>query len=150
MIRHRLGLCTLLAGALAIGCGDDDPAEPPGQTPPDISGTYSLQSFSSAVLTAGNVLTPPAVSGTLTLQQSAGSGSEAMGSFSIDVTVPDASGGSNQVVDQGSYTVRADGSWEQAGQVFQGTGTFALSGSTLTVNVTQPALNVSTSVWRRQ
>ncbi len=133
-----------------MGCGGDDPADPPGRSPPDISGAYSLQSFSSVALTGGAVLSPPAVSGTLTLQQSAPTGSEAMGDFDLDVTVPDGAGGSERIVDQGSYTVRADGSWEQRGNLFQGTGTFTLAGPTLTVNVTEPALSVSSSVWRRQ
>lgn len=130
-----------------MGCGgDDDPAEPPAATPPDLSGTYALQSFTSATLTGGNVLTPPAVSGTLTLQQTAQTGSEANGTFSIAVTLPDGT----PFGDQGTYTLMADGSWQQAGNVFQGTGTFTLEGSDLTVNVVEPAISASSSIWRRQ
>lgn len=146
MIRHRLGLCAFLAGTLTVGCGGDDPAEPPAATPPDVSGTYDLRSFTSATLTGGNVLTPPAVSGTLTLEQTAQTGSEANGTFEISVMLPDGT----PFADQGTYTLMADGSWQQAGNVFQGTGTFTLEGSDLTVNVVQPALNASSSIWRRQ
>lgn len=129
-----------------MGCGgDDDPAEPPAATPPDVSGTYDLRSFTSATLTGGNVLTD--LEGTLTLQQTAQTGDEATGTFNISVMLPAPAG---LFEDQGTYTLMADGSWEQAGNVFQGTGTFTLEGSDLTVNVVEPALNASSSIWRRQ
>ena len=90
------------------------------------------------------------MSGTLVLIQSPATGREAVGTFSLDVTVPDSEGGTNQVVDQGTYTVRTDGTWEQRGTLFQGTGTITVEGSVLTVMVEQPILSVSHSVWRRQ
>ena len=90
------------------------------------------------------------MSGTLVLSQSPATGREAVGTFSLDVTVPDSEGGSDQQADQGTYTVRTDGTWEQRGNLFQGTGTFTLEGSVLTVMVDQPILSVSQSVWRRQ
>ena len=148
MIRHRLGLCAFLAGTLAAGCGGDDPAEPPTATPPDLSGTYDLQSFTSVALTGGNVLTD--LEGTLTLLQTGQTGNEATGTFNIAVTVPDGEGGFTRFLDQGTYAVQTDGSWEQTGRIFQGTGTFTLEGSNLTVNVVSPALSASTSIWRKQ
>ena len=141
----------LVAGAIvAVGCGGgDDPVEP-DNAPPDLTGTYSLQSFTSTLLTGGNTLTPPGISGTFTLQQSPATGSEASGTFTFDLNVPDAGGNITEIMDQGVYTVRFDGSWEQAGQLQQGSGTYTLQGETLTVEVTEPPISVSTTVWQRQ
>lgn len=150
MTRHYFRLCAVLVGALALACGDDDPADPADEGPIDISGTYALESFSSAALTGGATLTAPVVSGTLTLAQSPATGQEATGTFSLQVTVPDGQGGTQPVADQGTYTIRSDGSWEQRGALQQGTGTVTLEGAVLTVTVAQPALSVSQSVWRRQ
>ena len=151
MTRHYFRLCAVLVGALALACGDD-PADPADEGPPDLSGTYALESFFSA-LTGGTTLMPPAVSGTMTLAQSSATGQEATGTFSFEVTLPPAPGGTEpqSLVDQGTYTVRTDGSWEQRGTVLpQGTGTFTLEGSDLTVTVEQPALGASRTVWHRQ
>lgn len=145
--RHTVA-CAFLA-VLSSGCGGDDgPADVP-DPPPDLTGTYDLVSFSSAV-TGGATLTPPAVSGTATLQQSPANGSEASGSIGYEMQVPDGEGGVQTIADQGTYTVRTDGSWEQEGRLVQGIGTFSLSGSTLTIQVTEPALAVSTLVWRKR
>lgn len=135
--------------AFACGGGGDSPADVP-DPPPDLTGTYDLASFTSAVLTSGATLTPPAVSGTLVLQQSPANGAEANGTFDFEVRIPSDQGVMQVVADQGNYTVRGDGSWEQGGSLVQGIGTFSFSGSTLTTRVTEPALNASTSVWRRR
>lgn len=146
-VAGRASLAVFLASA--CGGGSDPPADVP-DAPPDLTGTYDLTSFSSALLTSGATLTPPGVSGTLVLQQSPANGAEASGDFDFDVQVPDGGGGVQDIDDQGTYTVRADGSWEQRGALVQGVGTYSLSGSALVVRVTEPALNVSTSMWRRR
>ena len=135
-------------GLLAAGCGDDDPQGlgGNGNPPPDLSGTYSLVSFTQGGIT----LTPPAVSGTFTLTQTSSSATEASGTLSVDITVPDGMGGFNNIVDQGTFTVRSDGTWQQTGNIQQGSGTFTLVGNTLTVMVTEPLAAASTSVWQRQ
>lgn len=147
--RRSIVACAFLA-VLSSGCGggDDGPADVP-DPPPDLTGNYDLVSFSAAV-TGGATLTSPAVSGTLTLQQSPATGSEATGNISYEVQVPDGEGGVQTIADQGTYTVRSDGSWEQQGRLVQGIGTWSLSGSTLAIQVTEPALAVSTLVWRRR
>ena len=138
---------------MAVGCGGgEDPVEP-DPSPPDISGTYDLQSFSSALLTGGNTLTPPAVSGTFTVRQTSVSGREASGTFSMDLIVPfGAEGEIMPIMDTGTYKNRLDGTWEQEGMGITGQniGTYTLQGSTLTVQVTLPPLAVSTTVWQRR
>lgn len=149
MMRRGFGLCIVSVGVLlAAGCADDDPAEVV-DPPPNLTGSYELESF-SAVVTGGATLVPPAISGEMTLQQTAVNGSEATGSFEFIVTIHDTPAGPVEVQDSGTYTVRADGSWEQRGSILQGTGTVTLSGGTLTVEVTAPATSVSSSVWQRQ
>lgn len=149
--RMRALMVPFVAVSIAMsGCSDDDdPMGNGGDPPPDLSGTYSLQSFQS-VLTGGLPLAPPIVTGTFTLTQTNVTGSEATGTLSVDITVPDGMGGTNQLMDQGTFTIRSDGSWEQTGQLQQGSGTFTLVGNLLTVNVTEPATAVSTSTWQRQ
>lgn len=140
-----------LAVVLASGCGGgDDPPADVVEPPPNLTGTWELTSFSSAILTSGAALTPPAVSGTMVLQQSPANGAEADGTFNFSVRIPDGEGGAQEIDDQGTYTVRTNGSWEQRGALAQGVGTYVLSGSTLVVRVTEPALNASTTMWRRQ
>ena len=67
----------------------------------------------------------------------------------ISVTLPDGLGGTTTLEDQGTYFNRLDGTWEQAGLLLQGLGTYTVQGAILTVEVTEPALNVSTTVWRK-
>ena len=149
-IPRILQAVTIVLGLAVAGCSDDDPAGPNGGgAPPDLSGTYDLASFTS-VLTGGLTLTPPIVSGTFTLTQTNVAGDEATGSLTVSITVPDGTGGTQTINDGGTFKVRGDGTWEQTGNAVQGTGTFTLVGSTLTVNVTSPATAVSTSVWQRQ
>lgn len=136
------------AGVLTAGCGGEDPVEP-DNAPPDLTGTYSLVSI-NALVTGGQVMTPPDVIGTFSLQQSAPVGDQASGSMSMDLTLPDGLGGTTQIVDTGTYTVRSDGTWEQMGNLVQAKGTYTLVDNVLTVEVTEPALNVSTTVWQRQ
>ncbi|MDX1577333.1 MAG: hypothetical protein R3266_02570 [Gemmatimonadota bacterium] len=131
-------------------CSDDDPVGGGDVPPPDLSGTYTLVTFSSP-LTGGVPLGPAqGVTGTFTLDQTNVDGDEATGTLSVTINVPDGMGGTNQIVDQGTFTIRSDGSWEQSGQLNQATGTYDLQGNVLTVVVTQPAAAVSTSVWQRQ
>jgi len=149
MMRRGFGFFIVSAGVLlAAGCGDDDPVEVV-DPPPDLTGSYELESF-SAVVTGGATLVPPAVWGEMTLQQTGVDGSEATGSFEFAVTIADSPTGPVRVNDTGTYTVRSDGSWEQRGSLLQGTGTVTLSEGTLTVAVTEPQTSVSSSVWRRQ
>ncbi len=150
MLRSRSApLYPLLAILLALAaCEGEDPVEPEPERPPDLSGTYTLESL-SAIVTGGLTLTPPDVSGTFSVQQTSVTGPEASGTTMIDITLPDGLGGTATLEDQGTYVNRLDGTWEQAGLLLQGLGTYTLQGAILTVVVTEPALNVSTTVWRK-
>ena len=153
MQRLERGLiASLLTGVLlAAGCGGDDPVEPePAAAPPDLSGTHTLLSFASAVLTAGNTLTPPDVSGMFTVEQTSVAGDEAVGTFEMTVSVLDNEGGTTTVVDQGTYRNYMDGQLEQVGELWQTRGTYELDGDTLTVEVAEPALALSKTVWQRE
>ena len=135
-----------MAVFLLTGCPEDDPlGNGNGAPPPDISGTYTLVSFSQQGIT----LTPPAVMGSFTVAETSSDDSEASGTLDLDITVPDGMGGFNNIVGSGTYTIRSDGTWEQDLPGQQAVGTYALVGNTLTVTVTQPAQAASISVWQR-
>ena len=151
MLRSRLKplfplLLTVIAGA---ACGGEDPVEPEPERPPDLTGNYTMQSLSSPLLTLGEALTPPAVSGTFIAQQTSVTGLEATGTVTVSVTIPDGQGGTITIDDEGPYTNRLDGTWEQGGVLLQGIGTYTVQGNTLTVDVSEPALSVSTTVWQK-
>lgn len=148
--RLRWAAVPMLAAFLVAGCGDDDMEGPEGgDPPPNLSGTYSLESFSSP-LTGGQSVGPPVVTGTFTLTQTAVQGGEATGTFTVDLLLPDGMGGQVPFQDQGTFTVRSDGTWEQSGQIQQGSGTFSLVGNTLTIVVSDPLQAAGTTVWLRQ
>ncbi len=152
MLRSRSApLFPLLATLLALAAcgGGEDPVEPEPERPPDLTGTYTLESLSAIVGTGGQTLTPPDVSGSFSVQQTSVTGPEASGTTMISVTLPDGMGGTETLEDQGTYVNRLDGTWEQAGVLLQGLGTYTVQGAILTVEVTEPALNVSTTVWRK-
>ena len=118
----------------------------PDETPPDLTGSYTLVSF--YVPLAGDTLTPPAAGGSFLLEQSGVVGQEATGAIdTMSIAFP---GGSIDA--RGVYRNRFDGSWEQEFTTtgFQALGTYTLQGDILTVVVTEPALAVSTTVWRRR
>ncbi len=115
---------------------------------PDLTGTYDLISL-SALVTGGRVLKHPDVSGTFSLRQSPPVGDQASGTMSMSMTMPDGLGGTQEIIDTGTYIVRRDGTWEQTGQYVQARGRYTLVGDTLAVEITEPALNVSSTVWRR-
>ena len=143
-------LASLLAGVLLVaGCGGDDPMEPEA-APPDLSGSYTLVSFSSAFLTGGVAVTPPTVTGSFTLEQTSVVEDEATGTMDLALSVPDGEGGTTTIEETGIYKNRMDGQWEQAGELQQARGTYELGDNTLTVDVTEPSLAVSNTVWRRQ
>ena len=123
--------------------------EPEVDAPPDLSGTYTLLSFASAVITAGNALTPPAASGMFTVQQTSVAEGEATGTFEMSVTVPDGAGGTSTIVDQGTYTNGME-QLEQMGEAWQSRGTYELEDNILTITVSEPALAVSKTVWQRE
>ena len=150
--RIRALFVPVIAAAFAVSaCGEDDPMGGGDTPPPDLSGTYDLVSFQSDLLTGGFTIGPAqGATGTFTLTQTATSGDEASGTLTVNITVPDGMGGFTTLPDQGTFTVRSDGTWEQTGLLQQGSGTFSLVGGTLTVEVTEPATAVSTSVWQRQ
>ena len=152
MLRFRLApLYPLLAVLLALAaCGGEDPVEPEPERPPDLTGTYTLQSLSS-IVTGLQTLTPPDVTGTFTARQTSVTGLEASGTTTISVTLPVGTPGGETTTleDQGTYVNRLDGTWEQNGVLLQGIGTYTFRNNVLTVEVTEPALNVSTTVWRR-
>lgn len=153
MQRLEKGLiASLLAGVLlAAGCGGEDPVEPePEPAPPDLTGTYTLLSFASGVLTAGNALTPPDVSGMFTVERTSVTGGEAGGTFEMTVSVPDNAGGTTTIVDQGTYRNYLEGRLEQEGEAWQSRGTYELDGNTLTIEVSEPALAISKTVWQRE
>lgn len=140
----------LLTVLVVAACGGgEDPVEPEPERPPDLTGTYTMQSLSSPILTGGDVLTPPVVSGTFVAQQTAVTGLEATGTVTVSVTIPDGQGGTTTIGDEGPYTNRLDGTWEQGGVLLQGIGTYTVRGNTLTVDVSEPALSVSTTVWQK-
>ena len=112
----------------------------PPPPPPDLTGTYVLESL-IGVSTGGALLTRPTVSGTLELTQETPSGDSATGSYEVDITTP-----ALTITDEGTFTVRSDGSWRQTGQV-SGEGSYAISGDTLTLAIAEPATAVSTTVW---
>lgn len=145
-VRLRSLLVPVLATLFVAGCGDDDNGTGPGNgAPPDLSGTYSLVSIEGG-LTGGVPVGPnEGVTGTFTLQQTTSQGTTAAGTFTVSLVLP-----AGPFQDQGSYSVDSDGSWEQLGGVQQGSGTYSVVGSTLTVVVTDPAISASTSVWQKQ
>lgn len=146
-------LACFLAGAFAAaGCGGDGttPPDPPEDLAPNLAGTYDLAAFSSALVTGGQTLEPPLVSGLFVLRQDPPTGNESMGTFEMSISVPDGLGGTTAFDDEGTYTVRSDGTWEQAGNLNQARGTYTLEGGTFTVTVTEPPLAVSLSVWQRR
>lgn len=119
------------------------------RVPPDLTGTHDLVSISSLV-TGGKTLKPPDVSGTFVLRQSAAVGRRASGTMTTEITVRDGLGGTTTIKDTGTYAVEGDGTWEQKGSLVQAKGTYTLVGGVLTVEVTEPAINVSTTVWQRR
>ena len=117
---------------------------------PNLAGTYDLAAFSSPLVTGGRTLEPPDVSGIFVLRQDPPTGNESMGTFEMNISVPDGLGGTTAFDDEGTYTVRSDGTWEQAGNVNQTRGTYTLESGTFSVTVTEPAFAVSLSVWQRR
>ena len=146
--RSRVTLAVLAGWVAVAACGGDDPT-PPQDLAPNLAGTYDLTSFSSLV-TDGETLVPPDVEGTFVIQQAPPTGPESSGTFEWSVRVPDGLGGQGEIVDSGTFTVRSDGTLEQAGDLYQTKGTFTFLGGTLTVIVDEPLVAVSTSVWQRR
>ena len=140
------GTATVTAAVGDAGGGVEGAAEitvlppPPPPPPPDLTGTYYLESI-VGTSTGGTRLTRPTVSGTLELTQEAPSGDSATGSYDVDITTP-----ALTITDEGAFTVRTDGSWRQDGEV-SGEGTYAISGDTLTLAITEPETAASTTVW---
>lgn len=144
----RLAATVFTAILLAAGCGEE-PIEP-DDTPPDLSGSYTLVSFTST-FTAGDTLTPPAAEGSFTLEQTSVVGQEATGTLDLEIMFPSETGPGTTLENEGVYTNRFDGTWEQEFTTgFQVLGTYTLQNDILTVVVTEPELAVSTTVWRRQ
>jgi len=136
------------------GCGDEMVVVP-DPMPPDLTGTYTLQSFTSA-LDPETTLVPPEVAGSFTVQQTAVADGEATGTFTSDLTLP-VGGNIAKLQGTGTYTNRLDGTWEQeflTGPLVdlspQQTGTYTYESAVLTVVVLRPPLSASTTVWRRQ
>ncbi len=141
-------MSTFAAVLLVAGC-EEEPVEP-DETPPDLTGSYTLVSFTST-FTAGETLVPPAASGSFALQQTGVVGQEATGTLDLMITFPSDTGPGTTLDNEGVYTNRFDGTWEQEFTTgFQALGTYALQGNVLTVVVTEPELAVSTTVWRKQ
>ena len=149
---RKLIAAAALAGCSALaGCGDGEDPIDPVVGPPDLTGSYTLLSFNSTLATGGITLEPPEVTGSVTIRQTSTTSTEARGTLSMDVVVPDGLGGTSQFLDEGSYVARSNGTWEQDGTLVQARGTYTIEGGgVLTIDVTEPALSVSTSVWRRQ
>lgn len=133
---------------LLAGCGEDPIV--PDDTPPDLTGSYTLVSFTST-FTAGDTLTPPAASGSFTLVQTEVVGQEASGTMDLTITFPSETGPGTTIEYEGVYRNRFDGTWEQEATTgFQALGTYTLQGNTLSVVVTEPEVALSTTVWRKQ
>ena len=138
-------IVSIFAAVLFVAGCEEEPVVP-DDTPPDLSGSYTIVSFTSG-FAPGDTLTPPAVSGSFTLEQTSVTGQEATGTLDLMVTIPDEA----TIENEGVYRNRFDGTWEQEFSTgFQALGTYTLQGNILTVLVTEPALAVSTTVWRRQ
>ena len=145
-IAWRLPVSLLAAALLATGCGEEPIV--PDDTPPDLTGSYTIVSFQS-VLSGPETLEPPSVEGTFSLQQTGVVGQEASGTMDLTITFP----GEDEPITlafEGTYKNRTDGTWEQMAGIAQNLGTYTLENNILTVDVTEPALNVSTTVWRKQ
>ena len=137
------------AAVLLVAACEDEPVEP-DDTPPDLTGSYTLVSFTST-FTAGDTITPPAAEGSFSLAQTAVVGQEASGTLDLMIRFPDESGPGTTLEMVGVYRNRFDGTWEQEStEGFQATGTYTLVGNTLSVEVTEPAVAVSYTVWRKQ
>ncbi len=143
----------VVVASLVAGCGGDDTTEPEPpavQGPPNLSGTYSLVTL-NGVITGGLTIGPPVAVGMFTLSQNPATGDTATGTLTLSITVTDPRDGSVSLIeDEGTFTVRADGTWQQTGQLAQNVGTYSLAGNVLTVSVTEPPANVATTVWQRQ
>ena len=142
----------VVVATLVAGCGGDDTTEPEPpavESPPDLTGSYTLVSLSSP-LTGGATVTPPLVNGMFTLTQTSVSGEEARGNLSLNLMYPDGTGGLTTLMDEGTFVIRTDGSWEQTGALQQAVGNYSVAGTTLTVVVSQPPTASGTTVWQRQ
>ena len=137
------GTATVTATGGGAAAGVEGTAELtvlPPPPPPDLTGTYLLESL-AGVSTGGTRLTRPAVSGTLELTQEAPSADSARGSYTVNITTPTLT-----IADEGVFTVRSDGSWRQTGRI-SGEGSYAISGDTLALAITEPETAASTTVW---
>jgi hypothetical protein len=144
-VRLRTLAIPILATLFATGCSDSDPVDPGNNGPaPDLSGTYTLVSIVGAI--TGGVELGPAqgVTGTFTLTQTI-AGDPASGTYTVSLVLP-----AGAFQDQGTYENQEDGFWAQAGNVQQGLGTYAVVGNSLTVNVTDPIVSASSSLWMKQ
>lgn len=143
----------LALSVVPVGCGGDDPMPPADDLAPNLAGTYDLASFSAPLITGDNTLEPPDVSGIFILRQSPPTGPEATGTFELSITYPDGLGGTATRDDEGTYTVRSDGTWEQISTLpggFQSKGTYTFQNGVFTAMVEEPALAISTTAWRRR
>lgn len=147
---QRLGwsvVASVFTAVLLIGC--DDPVEP-GETPPDLTGSYTLVSFTST-FTAGDTLTPPAADGSFSLVQTDVEGQEASGTLDLFIEFPSETGPGTTLEFEGVYRNRFDGTWEQESEDgLQASGNYTLEGDILSVTVTEPEIFVSSTVWRKQ
>ncbi|WP_420616084.1 Ig-like domain-containing protein [Candidatus Palauibacter sp.] len=140
-VAEGTAIITAASGAAAAGAeGTAEITVLPPPPPPDLTGTYFLESL-VGTSTGGTQFTRPTVSGTLELTQEAPSGDSAMGSYEVNITTP-----ALTIADEGTFTVRSDGSWRQTGQV-SGEGSYAISGDSLTLAITEPETAASTTVW---
>ena len=57
--------------------------------------------------------------------------------------------GTTTIVDEGTYVIDRDGTWEQTSQLVQAEGAYSLEKDTLTVETVKPKLNGGTIRWKR-
>ncbi len=135
MRKRAMPVLPVLALSLAVlaGCGGSSTSV---STRVDLSGSYVLQSLTLGGATFTPSSTPPAT-GTLVLTAT---------NYTLDLNVA----GQAQP-DAGTYTATSDGKWSQISTTSstQSTGTYSLSGSTLTVNATAQGQTIGT-VWTKQ
>jgi hypothetical protein len=119
----------ILTGILAAGCSDTA-----GPTAAGLVGTYALVSLAQP---PAPTLTPPQATGTLVLAKS-------RYDLTIDLQ------GQSSLTDAGTYAI-AGNTWSQASDDGQtrSTGTYTLSGRTLTLHLTTQGIQ-STTVWQQQ
>ncbi len=131
---------------LLAGCGTPEA--------PTLTGTYSLESASSAEWAAGATLTPPALTGVLRLDQYSFGPHGASGNVLLEMTYSQAPPGSRTMTWRGSYSHEGGGYFTTKLNDVRFEGEYMLDGKTLTTDLSTDASEsgpspAGTIVWIR-